>query len=101
MAEYTDDARLSSSLTVDCLFLSLSSSSSSSAISFNLRRRKELEDDEAEPEAVCSEQAAESLLSFKSLATEISKVISYGRNRSQTALKCTAARAIRGQQASD
>lgn len=77
-----------SSTTVDCLF-ALVSSSSSSAISINLRRLRELVDDEVEPEAVCSEQAAESAESFNSFEVAISKIVSYGENRSEKALKCT------------
>lgn len=66
---------LSSSLTVDCRFRSRCSSSSSSAISINRLRRSELVDDEVEPEAACSEQAAESLASLRSFALAISKVV--------------------------
>lgn len=49
-------------------------------------------------DAVCREQAADSLVSFSSLASAISKVVSYGAKRSQTALKWTASRAA-GEQA--
>jgi len=70
------DIGRSSSLTVDCRFLSLSPSSSSSAISISLLRRKELVDEEVDPEAACKEQAAESFVSLSSLGFDISKVVS-------------------------
>jgi len=54
-----------SSGTVDCLF-ARRSSSSSSAISINRRRRNELVEEEVEPEAVCKEHAAESVVSRSS-----------------------------------
>jgi hypothetical protein len=82
------DAR--SSITVDCR----RSSSSSSAISISLRLRSELVDEEVEPEAVCSEHAADSALSLSSFAVPIEKTVSCGENRSVTALKCTVTRAI-------
>jgi len=77
----------SSSLTIDCLFLSLSSSSSSSAISISRRRRNELVDEDVEPEAACKEQAADSFVSFSSFASLIEKAVSKGENRSQIELK--------------
>jgi hypothetical protein len=86
----------SSSLTTDWRFLSRSSSSSSSAISIRRLRRSELVEEDVEPEAAWSEQAAESLVSFSSFASEMEKVVSYGENRSQTALKWTVTRAARG-----
>jgi hypothetical protein len=52
-----------SSGTVDCLF---ASSSASSAISISLRLRNELVEEEIDPEAVCNEHAAESLVSRSS-----------------------------------
>lgn len=79
--------------TTDCLLTARCSSSSSSAISMRRRRRSELVEDEVDAEAACNEQAAESLESFNSSATAISKMVSYGENRSQTALKWTATRA--------
>lgn len=62
------------------------SSSSSSAISTR-RFLRELVEEEVEPDAVWREQAAESLVSVKALAESISKIVSYGENRSQTKLK--------------
>lgn len=79
-----------SSITVDCR----RSSSSSSAISISLRLRSELVDEEAEPDAVCNEHAADSALSLSSFAVPIEKTVSCGENRSVTALKCTVTRAI-------
>ena len=67
--------RESSSLTTDCL-LALCSSSASSAISINLRRRKELVEDDVDPEAVCREHAADSLVSLSSFAIAIVNVVS-------------------------
>ena len=64
-----------SSWTMDCLLVARCSSSSSSAISINLRLRRELVDDEVDPEAACNEQAAESLVSFSSLASAMSNVV--------------------------
>jgi hypothetical protein len=63
-----------SSSTVDCLFRL--SSSSSSAISINLRRRKELVDELVDPEAVCREHAADSVVSRNSLAVLMAKSVS-------------------------
>jgi len=85
-----------SSGTVDCLLI-LISSSASSAISINLRLRRELVDEEVEPDAVCSEHAADSVLSFNSLDVDMGKTVSFGENRSVTALKCTVARALGNQ----
>ena len=64
-----------SSGTVDCLFARLSSSASS-AISINRRLRRELVDEDVEPEAVCSEHAADSVLSFSSLEDAIGNTVS-------------------------
>ena len=83
-----------SSGTVDCLLI-LIPSSASSAISISLRRRRELVDEEVDPEAVCSEHAADSVLSFSSFDVVMGKTVSFGENRSVTALKCTVARALR------
>lgn len=76
-----------SSWTIDCLLLALCSSSSSSAISIKRLRRKELVDDEVEPDAACSEQAAESLVSLSSLELAMENMVSYGANFSLTELK--------------
>lgn len=86
----------SSSNTVDCL-LALFSSSSSSAISPKRRRRKELVDDDVDPDAVCSEHAAESSRSRSSLEDVMGKTVSWGEKRSVTALKWTEERASKGQ----
>ena len=77
----------SSSLRTDWRFLSRSSSSSSSAISIRRLRRNELVEEDVEPDAACKEQAAESLVSLSSLASEIEKVVSCGEKRSQTSSK--------------
>lgn len=82
-----------SSGTVDCL-LDRRSSSASSAISINRRLRSELVEEEVEPDAVWSEHAADNVLSFNSLGVVIGKTVSFGENRSVTALKCTVARAL-------
>lgn len=94
----TDGAMLdaSSSRTVDCRF-ALFSSSSSSAISPKRRRRKELLEDDVDPEAVCSEHAAESSGSRSSLDEVIGKMVSVGEKRSETAVKWTEERAEDGQ----
>lgn len=73
-----------SSCTVDCLFLS---SSDSSAISINRRLRRELVEEEEDPEAVCSEQAAERVVSRSSLVVVIEKVVSWGEKCSVMAPK--------------
>jgi len=65
-----------SSGTVDCLFAARLSSSSSSAISINRRLLKELVEEEIEPEAVCREQAADSVVSRRSLAVVIGNTVS-------------------------
>jgi hypothetical protein len=83
----------SSSLTIDWRFLSRSSSSSSSVISTKRLRRIELVEEDVEPEAAWSEQAADSLVSLSSFASAMEKVVSKGEKRSQTALKWTATRA--------
>ena len=80
-------ASWSSSLTIDCLLLALCSSSSSSAISINRLRRSELVEEDVDPEAACSEHAADNLVSLSSLAAAMENVVSYGANRSQTELK--------------
>jgi len=85
-----------SSGTVDCLLIRMSSSASS-AISINLRLLRELVDEEVDPEAVCREHAADSVLSFNSLDVVMGKTVSCGENRSVTALKCTVARALGNQ----
>lgn len=72
----SDDVGRSSSLTVDCRFLSLSPSSSSSAISINRLRRSELVEEEVDPEAACKEQAAESFVSLSSLELAMEKDVS-------------------------
>jgi len=64
-----------SSGTVDCLFARLSSSASS-AISIKRRRRRELVDDDVEPEAVCKEHAAESVVSRSSLDEVMGNTVS-------------------------
>lgn len=64
-----------SSGTVDFRF-ALISSSASSAISINLRLRKELVEDDVEPEAVCKEQAAESVVSRSSFDVVMGKTVS-------------------------
>lgn len=64
-----------SSGTVDCRFARLSSSSSS-VISISRRLRRELVEEEVDPEAVCNEQAAESVESFNSLEEVMEKVVS-------------------------
>lgn len=79
-----------SSMTVDCL---LRVSSSSSAISISLLLRSELVEDDIEPEAVCSEHAAERVESRSSLESLMENSVSKGENRSVTALKCTVTRA--------
>lgn len=84
--------RSSSDSSRDCRLGDRWSSSSSSAISPS-RRLRELTDDAVDPDAACKEQAADSFVSLNSLAVEISKMVSYGENRSQTALKWTATRA--------
>jgi hypothetical protein len=75
-AEAVGDFGRSSSLTTDWRFLSRSSSSSSSAISIKRLRRSELVEEDVEPDEVCSEQAAESLVSLSSLESAIEKVVS-------------------------
>lgn len=64
-----------SSGTVDCLLV-LNSSSASSAISIKRLRRSELVEEEVEPEAVCREQAAESVVSRNSFDVVMGKVVS-------------------------
>jgi len=64
-----------------------SSSSASSAISINRRLCSELVDEDVEPDAVCKEQAAESVVSLSSFALVIGKIVSCGENRSVIALK--------------
>jgi len=75
-----------SSGTVDCLF-ALCSSSASSAISISRRLRRELVEDDVDPDAVCKEHAAESVVSRRSFEDAIGKTVSWGENRSVTALK--------------
>lgn len=82
-----------SSGTVDCL-LARFSSSASSAISIKRRLRRELVDEDVEPDAVCKEHAAESVVSRSSFDVDIGKTVSWGENRSVTALKWTVARAL-------
>lgn len=81
-----------SSGTVDCLFARVSSSASS-AISINRLRRKELVDEDVDPDAVCREHAAERVVSRSSFAVVMGNTVSWGENRSVTALKCTVTRA--------
>lgn len=64
-----------SSGTVDCLFVLLSSSASS-AISISRRLRSELVEEEVDPDAVCKEHAAESVVSRSSFDVLIEKVVS-------------------------
>jgi hypothetical protein len=64
-----------SSGTVDCLFARLSSSASS-AISISLRLRRELVEEEVDPDAVCNEQAADSVVSRSSLDEAIENSVS-------------------------
>lgn len=45
---------------------------------------------------MCKEQAAESVVSLSSFALDMEKTVSCGENRSVTALKCTATRAVVG-----
>jgi hypothetical protein len=82
-------------LTTDWRFLSRSSSSSSSAISIKRLRRSELVEEDVEPDAACSEQAAESLVSLSSFGSAIEKVVFWGEKRSQTSSKWTVTRAVR------
>ena len=90
-----DDFGRSSSFTTDWRFLSRSSSSSSSVISINRLRRSELVEEDVEPDAAWSEQAADSLVSFSSFESAIEKVVSWGENRSQTSSKWTVTRAAK------
>jgi hypothetical protein len=78
-----------SSANIDCLL----SSFSSSAISMRRRFRSELVEDDVEPDAVCSEHAADRVESLSSLDEVMGKVVSWGENFSVTALKWTVARA--------
>ena len=64
-----------SSGTIDCLFARISSSSSS-VISIRRRLRRELVDEDVEPEAVCNEHAAESVVSRSSFEVVIGKTVS-------------------------
>lgn len=64
-----------SSGTVDCRFARLSSSSSS-VISIRRRLRRELVEEDVDPEAVCNEQAADSVESFNSFEEVMEKVVS-------------------------
>lgn len=75
-----------SSGTVDCLFARLSSSASS-AISIRRRSRNELVEEDMDPDAVCNEHAADRVVSRSSLEDVIGKTVSWGENRSVTALK--------------
>ncbi|CCF44117.1 hypothetical protein CH063_13620 [Colletotrichum higginsianum] len=59
----------------DFRLLALCSSSSSSAISISRLLRKELVEDEVEPEAACREQAADNLVSLRSLAVAMEKSV--------------------------
>ena len=92
-SEAVGDFGRSSSLTTDWRFLSRSSSSSSSVISTKRLRRSKLVEEDVEPDAAWSEQAAESLVSLSSLASAMEKAVSKGEKRSQTALKWTVTRA--------
>ncbi len=57
------------------------------------RFRSELVEDDVEPEAVCSEQAADRVESLSSLDDVMGNIVSWGENFSVTALKCTVTRA--------
>lgn len=80
------DMDASSSKTVDCLLVLLSSSSCS-VISISRLRRTELAEEEVDPDAVCKEQAADSVVSKRSLDEVMGKTASCGENFSLTALK--------------
>jgi hypothetical protein len=54
----------------------LFSSSSSSAISINRRLRRELVEEDVEPEAVCSEHAADNAVSRSPLDVVMGKMVS-------------------------